>query len=198
MDSSSAKRFLAGLLASLLVTAALPATPAKADSVAELLDRARSEAAQNKPLDALQSAQGAVNQLWAASPLFLNQALFTKGKAAGFGIYDPRPDTVFSQTDPLYVYLQPAGYGFQLTGELIQFGFVVDLAVLDASGRERGGAKDFTKFDYVSRTANKEITLIFTVDPLKLTPGNYGLKITVHDKVKNQSVAKMLPFAIRP
>ena len=72
------------------------------------------------------------------------------------------------------------------------------MAVLDASGKERGGAKDFTNFDYVKRTANKEIELNFTVEPLRLPAGNYKLKLTVHDKVKDQSVVKSLPFTITP
>jgi hypothetical protein len=75
---------------------------------------------------------------------------------------------------------------------------VVDVAVLDDTGKERGGAKEFTNFDYVKRTANKEIELDFIVNPLNLPAGNYKLKLTVHDKVKDQSVVKTLPFTILP
>ena len=55
-----------------------------------------------------------------------------------------------------------------------------------------------TNFDYVKRTANKEIELDFIVNPLNLPAGNYNLKLTVHDKVKDQSVVKSLPFTILP
>ena len=85
-----------------------------------------------------------------------------------------------------------------MNGTLYRFGFVVDVAVLDDTGKERGGAKDFTNFDYVKRTANKEIELHFIVDPLKLPAGSYKLKLTVHDKVKDQSVVTTLPFTILP
>jgi hypothetical protein len=197
MFSMRAKRLFAGLAASLLMATALPAQ-GHADSATSLLDQAKNEASHNKPLAAVHSTQEALNRLWAASPVFLNQALFTKGKAGGFGIYDPRPTLAFSQTEPLYVYVEPAAYGFQATGALYHFGFVVDIAVIDANGNERGAAKGFTNFDYVSRASNKEISLIFEVDPLKLAPGNYGLKVTVHDKVKSMSVAKTLAFTIQP
>jgi hypothetical protein len=189
---------MAGLLAAGIAVLILPPAQGNEESIAELLDRAKGEDAQNKPHAALGLVKQAYDRLWQDSPLFLTQALFTKENAVGYGHYDPRPDANFSPTDPLYVYLEPAAYGFQFDGNLYRFGFVVDLAVLDATGKERGGAKDFTNFDYVKRTANKEIELDFIVNPLNLPAGSYKLKLTVHDKVKDQSVIKTLPFTILP
>ena len=192
------RRVMVGSLAAGLAIAVLLPTRGNAESLAELLDRANREAAQHKPLAALRAVQGAYDRLWADSPLFLAQALFTKESAMGYGHYDPKPDAGFNRADPLYVYLEPAAYGFQFDGHLYRFGFVVDLAVLDDTGKERGGAKDFTNFDYVKRTANKEIELDLIINPLNLPAGNYNLKLTVHDKVKDQSVVKTLPFTILP
>jgi hypothetical protein len=178
--------------------AALVAAPAMADpSVAQLLDRAKRENADKKPLAALRDVQAAYNQLWNEGPLFLTQALFIKEDPQGYGHYDPRSDSVFTKSDPLYIYVEPGGYGFKFDGTLYRFGFAVDVAVLDANGTERGGAKDFTNFDYVKRTANKEIELNFVISPLGLAPGDYQLKLTIHDKVKNQSVEQSLPFTIK-
>jgi hypothetical protein len=198
MLARSLRRFMAGLLAAGFAAAVLAPARGNAESVAELLDRAKQEDADHKPLAALQAVRGAYNQLWADAPLFLTQALFTKESPIGYGHYDPRPDANFSQSDSFFVYLEPAGYGFQFDGVLYRFGFVVDVAVLDAAGKERGGAKDFTNFDYVKRTANKEIELNFIINPLSLPAGDYKLKLTVHDKVKDQSVVKTLPFSILP
>lgn len=192
------KRFMAGLLAAGVAAAILAPARGSEESVAQLLDRAKREDANHKPLAALQAVAGAYNRLWSQSPLFLTQAVFTKESAIGYGHYDPRPDANFSQADSFFVYLEPAGYGFQYDGTLYRFGFIVDVAVLDATGKERGGAKDFTNFDYVKRTANKEIELNFIVNPLSLPAGDYKLKLTVHDKVKDQSVATTLPFTILP
>lgn len=187
---------LPGLLAAFL--AASVAVPAKADSTTgQLLDRAKQEDADNKPLAALRDVRAAYDRLWQASPLFLTQALFIKEDPQGYGHYDPRADAVFTGQDPLYIYIEPAAYGFQFDGTLYRFGFAVDVAVLDASGKERGGAKDFTNFDYVKRTPNREIELNFVIDPLGLPAGDYQLKLTVHDKVKTQSVSQTLPFSIR-
>jgi hypothetical protein len=191
-------RFMAGLLAAGIAVAVLPPAQGNEQSLAELLDQATSDAANHKPLAALRHVQDAYNRLWADAPLFLTQALFTRESAMGYGHYDPRSDANFNQTDPLYIYLEPAAYGFLFDGHLYRFGFAVDVAVLDAAGKERGGAKDFTNFDYVKRTANKEIELDFIVNPLHLPAGNYTLKLTVHDKVKDQSVDKTLPFTILP
>jgi hypothetical protein len=192
------KRLLAGVLAASFALVVLAPAGRAEPSLDDLLDQAKREADQQKPLAAFRAVRDAYDRLWADSPLFLTQALFTKESAIGYGHYDPKPDLNFSQADPLYVYLEPAAYGFQFDGILYRFGFVVDVAVLDASGKERGGAKDFTNFDYVKRTANKEIELNFIVNPLSLPAGKYKLKLTVHDKVKDQSVVKTLPFAILP
>ena len=195
-----APRRLRGIWLGLLVAglAAFVAVPAKADSATgQLLDRAKRENAANKPFEALRDVQAAYDRLWQASPLFLTQALFIKEDSQGYGHYDPRPDAVFTSQDPLYIYIEPAAYGFQFDGTLYRFGFAVDVAVLDASGQERGGAKDFTNFDYVKRTPNREIELNFVIDPLGLPAGDYQLKLTVHDKVKSQSVSQTLPFTIK-
>lgn len=174
------------------------ATQARADpSVDELLDRAKAENADNKPVDALRDVQAAYDRLWHDGPLFLTQALFIKEDPQGYGHYDPRADTVFSQQDPLYVYIEPAGYGFKFDGAIYRFGFAVDIEILDSTGKQRGYAKDFTNFDYVKRTANKEIELNFIMGPLKLPAGDYQLKLTVHDKVKGQSVSQLLAFSIK-
>ena len=196
MAASRMKWVAAGLLAAGL--AVVVATPARAEpSVDELLDRAKAENAENKPADALRDVQAAYDRLWHDGPLFLTQALFIKEDPQGYGHYDPRADSVFSQTDSLYVYVEPAGYGFKFDGTLYRFGFAVDIQILDSTGKERGGAKDFTNFDYVKRTANKEIELNFVISPLGLAPGDYQLKLTIHDKVKNQSVEQSLPFTIK-
>ena len=197
MRLSLLRRVLAGLLAAGLAATLTDAVRSAEPSVDELLDQAKQEADQQKPLAALHAVRDAYDQLWADSPLFLTQALFTKESAIGYGHYDPKPDPNFSQADPLYVYIEPAGYGFQFDGALYRFGFVVDIAVLDATGKEKGGAKDFTNFDYVKRTANKEIELNFVMQPLKLPAGDYQLKLTINDKVKNQSVEQSLPFTIK-
>jgi hypothetical protein len=189
---------MVGLLAAGFAVVLMAPTGSAGPSLDDLLDQAKREADQQKPLAALRAVRGAYDRLWADGPLFVTQALFTKESAIGYGHYDPRPDVNFSQTDPLYVYLEPAGYGFQFDGVLYRFGFVVDVAVLDATGKERGGAKDFTNFDYVKRTANKEIELDLIVNPMSLPAGSYKLKLTVHDKVKDQSVVKTLPFTILP
>lgn len=195
------RRLLTTFLAVALVTAGLAtiaAAPASADAaIGQLLDRAKRENADNKPLEALRDVQAAYDRLWQASPLFLTQALFIKEDPQGYGHYDPRADAVFTSQDPLYIYIEPAAYGFQFDGTLYRFGFAVDVAVLDASGKERGGAKDFTNFDYIKRTPNREIELNFVINPLGLPAGDYQLKLTVHDKVKSQSVSQTLPFSIK-
>jgi len=178
--------------------AAMVSAPAMADpSVAQLLDRAKRENADHKPLAALRDVQAAYDRLWNEGPLFLTQALFIKEDPQGYGHYDPRADTIFSQTDPLYVYIEPAGYGFRYDGAIYRFGFAVDIEILDSTGKQRGYAKDFSNFDYAKRTANKEIELNFVMQPLKLPAGDYQLKLTINDKVKNQSVEQSLPFTIK-
>ena len=190
------RTFRSGMLAAGLAGALL--APVAADTTINgLLDRAKNDYAAKKTLPALVDVRAAFDRLWNEGPLFLTQAVLVKEDPQGYGHYDPRESTVYSQSDPLYVYLEPAGYGFQREGVLYRFGFAVDIEIVDATGKQRGYAKDFTNFDYVKRTANKEIELNFTAGPLKLPAGNYQLKLTVHDKVKNEAVEYALPFSIK-
>ena len=185
-----------GLLA--VGLAAVLLAPVAADTPIDgLLDKAKSDYAASKTLQALVDVRAAFDRLWDEGPLFLTQAVLVKEDPQGYGHYDPRDSIVYSQNDPLFVYLEPAGYGFQHDGALYRFGFAVDIEILDATGKRRGYAKDFTNFDYVKRTANKEIELNFSVGPFKLPPGDYRLKLTVHDKVKNQAVEHALPFTLK-
>src|SRR5579871_5582387 len=102
-----------------MVMAVIAAIPVRADSTTgQLLDRAKQEDADNKPVEALRDVQGAYERLWQMSPLFLTQALFIKEDPQGYGHYDPRTDAVFTSKDPLYVYIEPAAYGFQFDGTL--------------------------------------------------------------------------------
>src|SRR5262249_8170088 len=139
----------------------------------------------------------AYDRLWNDGPLFLTQAVLVKEDPQGYGHYDPRDSSVYSQNDPIFVYLEPAGFGYQFDGALYRFGFAVDIEILDSGGKRRGYAKDLSNFDYVKRTPNKEIELNFIVGPLKLAAGDYRLKLTVRDKVKKESVEEALPFTIQ-
>jgi len=196
MALRKSRRIHSGLLAAALAVVLL--APVAADTQIDgLLDRAKSDYAAGKTLQALVDVRAVFDQLWDAGPLFLTQAVLVKEDPLGYGHYDPRDSVVYSQKDPLFVYLEPAGYGFQHDGALYRFGFAVDIEILDAAGKRRGYAKDFTNFDYVKRTANKEIELNFSVGPFKLPPGDYKLKLTVHDKVKNQAVDHALPFTLK-
>ena len=77
---------------------------------------------------------------WAESSLFLENVKFVKGADNSFGIYEPRENDVFTAGEPIYLYMEPAGYVMKKNpAGYYEFGFKADFQVADESGKVLGG-----------------------------------------------------------
>lgn len=103
---------------------------------------------------------------------------------------------VYRDGQPVYVYLEPIGYGFDETEDFARFGFTVDLVVLSEGGSVIGGQRDFGRFDFQSRVANIETFLFLEITPTGLPAGAYALEIEVHDQVDGDSALVRFDFEI--
>lgn len=135
-------------------------------------------------LTALSGAQDIVLQVWEATPgiLFLETLPVTE-PAAGFGLYNPRPDAVYKSGEPIILYAEPVGFGYGAGGEgLYTVGFAVDLQVLDEAGQELANVQDVTELNLTSRYKNREFQANLTYNLDGISPGKYRLVTTLRDK----------------
>jgi hypothetical protein len=147
--------------------------------------------------EAVVQAEAAMLAAWDASPLLLQNAVFIDGSADGFGMFDPRADARFAPGEPIVVYAEPLGYGWEETEPgVFRFGFDIDLLVKSATGKVLGGQDGFGKFRFASRTRNREIMLTLTLTLDDFPPGDYQVTYNVREIAGGKAGAVTLPFTI--
>jgi hypothetical protein len=116
------------------------------------------------------------------SSLFLENVKFVKGTDNSYGIYEPRQSNVFAAGEPIYLYLEPAGYIINKNpAGYYEFGFKADFQVADESGKVLGGQADFAVLPFKSWNPNTEISITFTYTLSGLEKGKYKISTQVSD-----------------
>ena len=147
---------------------------------------------------AFESIEAAKGSIWEQSPLALHNVNFTVGEPAGFGIYDVRPNNEFKSGETLVVYTEPQGYGFGQEGDFYIMDMALDFEVKDASGASLAKQDNFASWTLRSRYPNKEFMGKLTYDFKGITPGDYVLSTTVHDRNSEKTASFSLKFKIIP
>lgn len=135
-------------------------------------------------LGGLAAAEEIAAQVWDATPgiLFLETLPVTE-PAAGFGLYNPRPDAVYKSGEAIIIYAEPVGFGYGTGGEgLFTVGFAVDLQVLDEAGQELGNVQNVTELNLTARYKLSEFQANLTYNLDGIPPGKYRLITTLRDK----------------
>ena len=135
-------------------------------------------------LGGLAAAEEIAAQVWDATPgiLFLETLPVTE-PAAGFGLYNPRPDAVYKSGEAIIIYAEPVGFGYGTGGEgLFTVGFAVDLQVLDEAGQELGNVENVTELNLTARYKLREFQANLTYNLEGIAPGKYRLVTTLRDK----------------
>lgn len=171
-----------GILA--LVGATLLSPPARAETLAEQAGRIEASMAARDPDAALQGALELYASVWDQSPdIRFREALLVSEPAAGFGIYNPRPDDRFKQGDPVIIYVEPTGFGYGAPAAgVVSIGFVVDLKVTSIIGEVMGDVPSLTEVNLTSRARNREFQANLTYNLNGIAPGRYMLETTLRDK----------------
>lgn len=184
------------LLAVLIGLALATPTTARADQFTDALKRAETSYAAGKYDQTLNAMFDALYSAWEKSPFLLTSMLLVQEPAKGYGLYEPRSSNAYKPGEKMYIYAEPAAYGFKRSGDRYEFGFAVDFSVATEEGKILGGQKDFGSFSFNSRVANTETMLNVTLTISGLDPGRYVLELTIHDKIGGGMVTRTLPFAI--
>ncbi len=160
------------------------ATAALAGPVTDKAAEAETAISSGDYLAGLAAGQDILAQVWDATPgiLFLETLPVTE-PAAGFGLYNPRPDAVYKSGEPIILYAEPVGFGYGTGGEgLYTVGFSVDLQVLDEAGQELANVQGVTELNLTSRYKNREFQANLTYNLDGIAAGKYRLVTTLRDK----------------
>lgn len=127
---------------------------------------------------------------WTSGGLHLANVFATTGDAPGFGAYDLRPDTTYAAGEPIYLYVEPRGYGYgDLGNGMLEIAFDIDLKVLDSGGTVLLDQKSFTNFSVQTRVKARELMINLTANLTGAPPGDYTLEFTLNDKYGGQSAS---------
>lgn len=170
---------------------------AYAEELTDMAKQAESDMEAGKTLEAYEVMRNATRQVWDASPLVFRKALFVSGSPSGFGIYDPRPDSVFKPGEKLVIYVEPAGFKWEPKDGLNQALLVADLALKDGEGNVVAEQEGFGKFTFNSRDQNMEIMTALTIDFTDAPVGKYAAELKFNDEVGDKSATFELPFEIK-
>lgn len=128
------------------------------------------------------SLRSVLVDFWGASPLILQNVKFVKSDSNTFGIYEPKPSDEFAAGEPMYLYMEPAGYAVKKNDQgKYEFGFRADMSLENERKEILGGQKDFANMSFSSWNFNTEICLTFTYTFSGLEKGRYKMVTTVHD-----------------
>jgi hypothetical protein len=171
--------------------------PAHAQSVQELAKSATSEAKRGNHLEAYNTIRKAALRIWEQGPLLFREALFVKAAPTGYGIYDPRPNTVFKPGEKLFIYVEPVGFTWKKEGGLNHAELVSDLILKDSEGKVLGEQAGFGTFTFNSRDNNMEVMTSLTIDFTEAPVGKYMAELKFTDKLGDKSASFELPFEIK-
>ena len=151
-----------------------------------------------EPGKALASLRSSLEAFWDQSPLFLENIKFVKGADNSYGIYEPKGGDVFAEGEPVYLYMEPAGYAVAKNpAGNYEFGFTADFQLEDESGKILGGQNNFANMPFKSWNFNTEISLTFTYTLSGLTKGKYKIITHVKDTVSDKRVTAENWFTVQ-
>ena len=112
----------------------------------------------------------------------------------GFGTYSPlEPGQPLSK---LILYVEPENVSTLVSNDRYVVDCSVSFGIVDSSGKVLVGAKDL-KFNKISRSPILDLNYKIELDPKKLGPGKLFLKMTLNDKIKNQSASVTTRFSLQ-
>lgn len=185
-------RFIAFIVMSLATTPAF----ADEEAVKSKTSAIEQKAATGQYKEAWDDLQDLQKLLWEKRPLGVSSALFVQQPATGYGLYVPRETTEFKKDEPMFVYLQPVGYGFERAEDLFRIALTVDFELRTPNGQVLAEEEGFSRLSLESRAPNREFQASFSFTFEGLEPGRYSLLFRLRDENGGQRSETILPFTI--
>src|SRR5215216_5747691 len=112
-----------------------------AGEIEDLARDAEAKAKAGQHIEAVETLRRAINSLTAKGPLVLRRVQFISEAPKGFGIYQPRANSVFRAGEPLIVYAEPVGMGWR-TGDGVNLAHMAtDFEIRTTDGKILGGRR---------------------------------------------------------
>lgn len=153
-------------------------------------------AASSSHAQSLDEAHAAYLEAWAAAPLAARKAVFVTGPAAGYGLQEERESNAFKAGEPIYIYLEPVGYGWQAADGLNTFGLTVGLRILTTSEQELFAQEGFLDLTTKSAARPTEFFGNVTLNLSGLTAGDYVLELMLDDIASDETATVSLPITV--
>ncbi|MFH1036214.1 MAG: hypothetical protein V1806_17055 [Pseudomonadota bacterium] len=163
-----------------------------------LLDQARGSLQVGQKLEALGLLDQAGRALWNQLGLGVANAVLTREEAQGFGMYNPREGNLYSNQEPILVYLEPRGYRVTTPQPgLFAFGVRVDVSLLATNGEVLWGKENALVKNILSRRFNREFYITLTLNFKGAPAGDYVVLLTLHDQQSPTPVQVRLPIRFK-
>jgi hypothetical protein len=183
-------------LTALTWLALLPGEAAAQDDIAERARAVEQKAAIGQYEEAYRILTELQRVLWERRPLGIQKALFVKAPAGRYGLYEPTDSSEFSIEEPLFVYLQPVGYGYERVDDLYRIAMTADFELRTPSGQVLAEEAAFARLSLESREPNREFQASFSFAFEGLDAGRYELVVRLRDENSGQRAETSLAFTV--
>lgn len=146
--------------------------------------------------DPLGEAKAAYDAAWDAAPLAVRRAEFVDEAAASYDNPSVRSNNVFAQGEPLRLYVEPVGYGYEEVKEGNRIGINYGLRVLTQKGVAIIDVEDFVSVEIMTQGRPKEFYNDLLINLSGLRPAEYTLELTLNDMASEERTTLSMPFSV--
>ncbi len=154
-------------------------------------------AAAQSSLPTYEAVRAGLLAVWADIPLSFRNPALVEGTVAGYGNFTASARSTYGSGEPIHVYVEVLGYGWQANEDGTQSVVLdVDLALKTAEGKLVASEEKFLSTDIRSLSQNLETFLTFDATLTDFAAGAYVLEFTVRDRASGKSGTFSLPVAL--
>ncbi|KQS74376.1 hypothetical protein ASG25_00155 [Rhizobium sp. Leaf384] len=177
----------------------LISVPAVAGPLADAATRAEGLAAAGDAAGARAAIRNGMSDFLSGLPFAVGTATFVTADPSGFGLFDPRPNSVFRPGEKMVAYVEPLGLTWKPASAPGRFEsrFSVDFDLLDDKGAVLASQKSFGNFAFTAATKTAGVFATLTVDVSNATVGSYVLRYHLNDSNSGKAAVVDLPFSIK-
>ncbi len=115
-----------------------------------------------------------------------------------FGSYAPLSESIIGTTGTLLIYYEPLNIFTKIEDGIYEIWYTQDMALLNQDGTVISEWFDFLEFHH---RANQPVIDVFAQNSLdfdgSIPPGKYKFKAVLKDRLRGESVTKVMDFEIR-
>lgn len=191
MTHTTLHRILPAFFSALLGFHMLSVTPAAADADIIIAP---------KPDQALTEAFDAMDTAWKNADLTVTHAAFTDGPASGYGNYSALADSTYAPDQPIYIYLEPAGFSYREEtsedGTAFSYKLNIGYRLLNNDGLQLTGSDSISVLEDSSRNKMREVWSALRFEFSSLPAGRYILETILMDDISSKGSIVAMPFTI--